>query len=93
MDRRGGGCRWLHLEVTRHDGADGADYLDVDFCSQEHAADWLQRPLPEPVRAGPFVMTWRDRIAATGVGLLFGVVAALAVLGLWTAVRFMIDLF
>jgi hypothetical protein len=87
-----GGRRWLHLEVTRHDGADGADYLDENFCSQEHAAEWLQQPLPEPVRAAPFVMTWRDRFAASGVGLLFGLVAALAVLGLWTAVRFIIDL-
>ena len=81
----------MHLEVTRHDGADGIDFLDVDFCSQQHAADWLRRPLPEPVPATPYKMTWRDRVAASAVGLSFGLVAALATLGLWTALRFIID--
>jgi len=37
-------------------------------------------------------MTRRDRLVGAGVGLLFGLAAALAVLGLWTAVRFIVDL-
>jgi hypothetical protein len=88
-----GGRNWLHLEVTRDDGGDGLDFLDVDFCSQEHAAEWLQRPLPAPVRAPPYRMSWRNHVAATGVALSFGLVAGLAVLGLWTAVRFILDFF
>ncbi len=85
-----GGRGWLHLEVTRNDGADGADYLDVDFCSQQHAAEWLQRPLPEPVLETSFVMTPRDRLVGAGVGLVLGLAAALAMLGIWTVARLII---
>ena len=86
-----GGRTWLHLEVTRDDGAGGLDFLDVDFCSQDHAADWLREPLPAPTPADPYRMTVRDRLAVTGAGVAFGVVALLAMLGLWTVGRFVID--
>jgi hypothetical protein len=86
------GRGWLHLEVTRNDGADGADYLDVDCCSQQHAAEWLQRLLPEPVLETSFVMTPRDRLVGAGVGLVLGLAAALAVLGIWTVARLIIAL-
>lgn len=86
------GRQWLHLEVTRHDDADRLDFLDVDFCSQEHAAEWLQRPLPEPAVEPPFLLTARDRLAGAAAGLGVGIVIALAMLGLWTAGRFVVDL-
>jgi hypothetical protein len=41
-----GGAGWLHLEVTRGDGSDGLDWLNEDFCTQAHASEWLERPLP-----------------------------------------------
>ncbi|MGY1760733.1 hypothetical protein ACI79G_00835 [Geodermatophilus sp. SYSU D00779] len=85
-----GGRNWLHLEVTRHDRGDGLDFLDADFCSQQHAAEWLHRPLPDPVPPTPYEMTSSDRLASTAVGLSFGLVVALAVLGLWTFLRFII---
>ena len=87
------GSRWLHLEVTRHDESDRLDFLDADFCSQEHAAEWLRRPLPAPASAPPYTVSVRDRFEEWGVGLLFGLVVSLAVLGLWTAGRFVVGLF
>ena len=90
-----GGRRWLHLEVTRGDHGDGLDFLDADFCSQEHAAEWLDRPLPEPdpEPTVPQRTSRRDRFATAGVGLSFGAVAGLTVLGSVTAARWVLQLF
>lgn len=87
-----GGSGWLHLEVTRHGPDGGFDFHDAEFCSQQHAVEWLRRPLPEPMHEAPYQETLRDRLAETAVALFFGLVVALAALGLWTAVRFVIDL-
>jgi hypothetical protein len=87
------GMGWLHLEVTRHDELDRLDFLDADFCSQQHAAEWLRRPLPAPAAAPRYTVTTRDRLVDLGLALLVGLVLVLAVLGLWTAGRFVVDLF
>ncbi|MBJ7452747.1 MAG: hypothetical protein JHC71_11780 [Blastococcus sp.] len=87
------GIRWLHLEVTRHDESDRLDFLDADFCSQEHAAEWLRRPLPAPASEPLHTVTSRDRLVDMGFVLLIGLLIALAVLGLWTAGRFVVGLF
>ena len=86
------GSRWLHLEVTRHDASDCLDFLDVDFCSQEHAAEWLRRPLPAPASEPLHTVTSRDRLADLGLALVLGLVVAFALLGIWTAGRFVVDL-
>lgn len=87
------GDNWLHLEVTRHDELDHLDFLDADFCCQEHAADWLRRPLPAPASEPAHTVTWRDRLVDVGLALLVGLLVALALLGLWTAGGFVVDLF
>ena len=88
-----GGKRWLHLEVARHDELDRLDFLDADFCSQEHAAEWLRRPLPAPASAPQYTVTSRERLVDFGLALLFGLLVALALLGLWTTGRFVVGLF
>lgn len=90
------GDGWLFMEITRGAGEweSFTESLDAMFCSQAHAAEWLQSPLPEPSPASigvPYRMTAKERLAgvalATAVGLLFG----LAGLGLLTTVRFLLD--
>lgn len=88
-----GGSTWLHLEVTRHDDSDRLDFLDADFCSQEHAAEWLRRPLPAPATEVLHTVTFRERLVDVGFALLIGLLLALALLGLWTAGRFVVGLF
>jgi hypothetical protein len=88
-----GGRSWVHLEVTRQDEGDELRFVDADFCSQQHAAQWLARPLPDPAPPAPHPMTWQDRLAVAGVVLLLLLVAALTGLGVWTAGRFLVDLF
>ena len=83
---------WLHLEVTRHDDSDRLDFLDVDFCSQEHAAEWLRRPLPAPASGPLHPVTLRDKLVDIGLAFVLVLVVGLAALGLWTAGRFLVDL-
>lgn len=87
-----GGSGWLHLEVTRGVGDNDLDVIDEDFCSREHAVQWLSRPLPAPAPRMPFRRSWRDRLEDAGVLLLvlvpalfacIGVVATLSWLGLF----------
>ena len=87
------GADWLHLEVTRHDELNRLDFLDADFCSQEHAAEWLRRPLPAPASDRLHTVTSRDRLVDMGFALFIGLVFALAGLGLWTTGRLLVDLF
>ena len=87
------GSHWLHLEVTRSDELNRLDFLDADFCSQEHAAEWLRRPLPAPASEPLHTVTSRDRLVDIAFVLIIGLLIALAVLGLWTAGRFLVDLF
>ena len=88
-----GGRTWLHLEVTRSDELHRPDFLDADFCSQEHAAEWLRRPLPTPASAPLRTVTTRDRLVDIGLALRVALVVALALLGLWTLGRFLVDLY
>ena len=88
-----GGIGWLHLEVTRHDDSDRPDFLDADFCSQEHAAEWLRRPLPAPASGPPHTVTLREKLVDIGLACVFVLLVGLAALGLWTAGRFVVDLF
>ncbi|WP_139206352.1 hypothetical protein [Blastococcus sp. DSM 46786] len=87
------GRGWVHLEVTRSDEVDGLRFVDADFCSQEHAAQWLARPLPDPAPPAPYATTWRDHLAVAWVVLLLLLVAALTGLGVWTAGRFLLAAF
>ena len=84
----------LSLEVNGR-GADGepGDWY-VGFCSQEHAAEWLARPLPpapgtDGTPAPP--TTWGERAALTGCALVGLCVLALLLVGAWTVVRFLLD--
>ncbi|RBY79407.1 hypothetical protein DQ239_07250 [Blastococcus sp. TF02-09] len=79
--------------MTRHDELDRLDFLDVDFCSQEHAAEWLRRPLPALSSEPVYTVSARDRLVDAGLALFFGLLIALAVLGVWTAGRFVVGLF
>lgn len=78
-----GGTGWLNLEVTRGDGNDGLDYLSEDFCTQEHASRWLERPLPpvQPMQLMP--LTIRDRLVDLGLMAFFVIPALLACVGIY----------
>lgn len=82
------GADWLNVEVTRSDGHGGFDYLYEDFCTQEHAAQWLARPLPAPVPAdmSPH-SSWKDRLISVFIVVALGWGAALMLLGSYALVR------
>jgi hypothetical protein len=85
------GRDWLHLEVTREQSVDGLHWWEVDFCSQEHAAAWLQAPLPEPIQGNGMTSptTWTDLVA---LDVLVGILGLFG-LGVRTAIRLVISLF
>ncbi len=76
-----GGREWIHLDVTRADGAEGYDSLDADFCTQAHAAEWLTRPLP-PVIRGPAAARVQGSLSErlSTVALILGTAWALALM-------------
>ena len=81
-----GGADATYLEVGH--GEPSAWFNEV-FCTQQHAAEWLSRPLPageppEPVRESS---AWRDRLvsAAFAFSVLWGL--GLMLLGSYAAVR------
>ena len=78
---------WLALEITRGDGAGDVNWVDADFCSQAHAAEWLTRPLPPSKPIQMFPRTWRDRLTDGLVLGLFLGAGALMLLGFYALVR------
>ncbi|SOE02895.1 hypothetical protein [Blastococcus haudaquaticus] len=64
-----------------------------DFCSQEHAAEWLRRPLPKPLAPSPppGPTSWSHRLAMGGCFAVFLVLVACLAIGGWTVVRFLLD--
>jgi hypothetical protein len=85
--------RWLDVDIYRVDDDDLLDERSEGFCSQEHAAEWLLRPLPPVARGRPaHRWGWRDRLATAGVASVFGLVAATCLLGIVTAVRWFVAL-
>lgn len=89
-----GGRGWLHLEVTREEPVDDLHWWEVDFCSQAHAAEWLARPLPSPIRPDGQqpARTAGDRWADAGCLAGFIGLVVLLALGTWTAVRLLLSL-
>jgi len=74
---------WLGVEVFRPDG----DWINVVFCRQEHAAEWLTRPLP-PVRpAHSLPRTMKDRLVDWSLAALLLYVLLVMLLGSYTLVR------
>ena len=89
------GRGWFHLEITREEPVDDLHWWEVDFCSQAHAADWLARPLPSPLRADgqPGPTTAADRWAAAGCFALFALVVVVLFVGSWSVAEFVVGLF
>jgi hypothetical protein len=82
------GADWLNIEVTRSDGHGDFDWLEENFCSQEHAAQWLARPLPAPVAVDLSSHSdWKDRLLSVVIVVAFGWGAALMLLGAYALVR------
>jgi hypothetical protein len=88
-----GGADWLHLEITRGDSPDDFEYIDADFCTQAHAAEWLSGPLPTPEPTASVPADRRERFFALllgfcvlwSVGLMgLGAYALVRLLGGWT---------
>ena len=83
--------RWLEVEIFRFNDDDVFDEQGEGFCSQEHAAEWMLRPLP-PVSGSRTLPQrgWRDRLAGAAVASAFGLCAAACLLGVVTAVRWLL---
>ncbi len=88
-----GGRDELRVELTRDDG--DLQFWVGDFCTQAHAAEWLQRPLPEAISPSPppRSTTWRDRLADVGLFVAAAWVLVLLLLGSWTVAQFVGDRF
>lgn len=85
------GDEWVGLEVTRAtralDGRDELSFVGGDFCSQDHAAQWLAQPLPEPDPLPEHVQSWRDRWGDVGLGAAVVAVIGLASVGILAIAR------
>ena len=81
-----GGVDVTYLEIWH---GEPRDWFDEAFCTQQHAAEWLSRPLPTPDVPEPIAASsgWRDRLVtvAFAVSLLWGL--GLMLLGAYAAVR------
>ena len=87
------GPEGMTVEVAGR-GPDGEwSFWDGGFCSQEHAADWLARPLPSPPGVADALQQdgWWERAMPWVFG--FCVLWSLALMGVgaWTAVQFLLD--
>lgn len=90
---------WFGLEVQQPGQRvpagkfDGVNWINVVFCSQEHAALWLRVPLPPPEPPSQVARPdWKERIQ---LGLIFGavlVVLGLAIVGGFTIVRHLLSM-
>ncbi|NEK94203.1 hypothetical protein GCU67_08450 [Modestobacter muralis] len=82
----GGGADATFLEVTH---GEPSVYVEEVFCTQQHAAEWLSRPLPARATPEPVETSsrWRDRLVAVtfAFSVLWGL--GLMLLGAWAAVR------
>lgn len=78
---------WLSIEIVRGDATTDTDWINADFCSQEHASEWLKQPLPpmEPMVVEP--TTWKDRLMSGFLLLLLLWALALMLLGSYAFVR------
>jgi hypothetical protein len=91
-DEVNGGQDELRLELTREDLSGDQLYWVGDFCTQEHAAEWLRRPLPEALSTPePVPPTWSDRAALGGCLGLVALAVAIFVLGAWRALQLLLD--
>ncbi len=57
--------QWLSVEISRIDSQGEEHWLYENFCSQDHAAEWLSRPLPPPESQPPYTFppeTLKERI-------------------------------
>lgn len=83
LDSNGDAPGWLYVVIDR----DVGQPIDRDFCCQEHAADWLQKPLPEPKPYSVPDRTPKERLflGVRVVLVLYGIAAVL--IGTWTLVR------
>ncbi|ABS03754.1 hypothetical protein Krad_2273 [Kineococcus radiotolerans SRS30216 = ATCC BAA-149] len=86
---------WLGIEVSRPTPAtDGeehsfTDYLGGIFCSQDHAAQWLQQPLPAPEPVQEVKESRRERLLLGSllvVGMAILLLAAVGAFTLLTAI-------
>jgi hypothetical protein len=85
---------WIGLRVTREgvlttDQRGDLEFLDVVFCSQEHAAAFLTQPLPslQPQAPPPPRSLLREVLELTAI--IVGGVATLGLIGIgiWTVVQ------
>ncbi len=94
IDEVNWGADELRVELSREEDGELRFWV-ADFCTQEHAAEWLRRPLPagddpSPVQA---VSPWRDRLEAGGCFAVVALVLVLLALGAWTAARLLLGWF
>lgn len=82
------------MELSRDEDGE-LQFWVGDFCTQEHAAEWLQLPLPASIGQSPDPgpATWRDRLEAGGCFAVLAVVLALLLVGSWTVAQFVLDRF
>lgn len=83
-----GGRDELRVELTRDDGE--LRFWVGDFWTQEHAAEWLRRPLPPATSPAPDpgCTTWRDRLADVGWFLACAYVLVLLLVGSWSVAQY-----
>ncbi len=79
---------------TGADGAKGGVDLEVftdagvnygSFCGQEHAAEWLSRPLPAPVGSREYKPTIGDRVFTVAAVAVLAYLAVMVVVGCVTS--------
>jgi hypothetical protein len=84
----------MTLEASRKRTAEDWSSRYVGFCSQQHATEWLSRPLPVPADADavqPPATGWGERAALTGCALVALLTLLLLVVGSWTTVGLLLD--
>ena len=73
---------WWNLEVTGGRPTGAARYWNETFCSQQHGAEWLGRPLPEAERSNTGITTsWWEPVLTVAVLAFVALCIAFSVLG------------